>query len=210
MDDAEHGGGRADAQREDQRHGRRKTGTALHAPQDVAKVASKVVEPAPAPDIAGVFPNQERVPERPLRRIQGSMVREACLPASLALERQMQPELRLEAFFGPTAPEVRYPSGKPRCPLHSLTSLTVRSQGQIAPARSLFRCRVYRSLPGISAPSARAVRHPSVHVSGTSRDQQRGAVSTHPPLKTRASPPAGPQGLSCTSRPPAGDSQSAR
>ena len=46
VDDAEHGAVRADAQREDERHGGREAGTAPQAPEGVAQVTPQVVEPA--------------------------------------------------------------------------------------------------------------------------------------------------------------------
>ena len=101
---------RADAQREDERHGGREAGTSPQAPEGAAHVTRQVVEPAPAPHITGTFLNQDRIPECSLRCSQGIVLRETASTLSLAFERKMQPQLLLQAFLGSTAPEVRHPS----------------------------------------------------------------------------------------------------
>ena len=124
MDDAEHRRVRADAQREHQHHRGREDRTPPEAPHGVAHVPPQVVDPAPAPDVAGAFADQGRVAQPAPRGAPGVVLRQARVTLPLTLELQVETQFLLQVFLGPAAAKVRQQTVQPRQRLHQVPPLT--------------------------------------------------------------------------------------
>ena len=90
VDDAEHRGVGACAQREYQHDGGGEAGPAPQPTEGVTHVPDQVVEPAPAPDVAGAFADQGGVAQLALRRPVGVVLRQAGFALPLALQLQVE------------------------------------------------------------------------------------------------------------------------
>ena len=118
VDDAEHRGGGASAQREDEHHRGREAGRPPEAADGVAQVAPQVVEPAPAPHVARPLANRGGVAQPPTRRAQGFVLGDADVALTFALQLQVEPELLLQVLLGLAPAEIRQQPAEPGRRLH--------------------------------------------------------------------------------------------
>ena len=120
VDRAEQGRVRTDAQREHEHHRARESRAAPQAAGGVAHVAPQVVEPPPAPDVAGALADRGPVPQISPGRQHGFGLGDAGVPLSLALQIQVQAKLFLDIPFRRAASQVRHEAIQPSWPLHRL------------------------------------------------------------------------------------------
>ena len=122
VDDAEHRGGDAGAQREDEHHRGREAGGPPEAADGVAQVAPEVVEPAPAPDVASALADQGVVAQLPPGCAQGLVLRDAGVPLAFPLQLQVERELLLQILLGLAPAEIRHQPAEPCRRLHRVAS----------------------------------------------------------------------------------------
>ena len=164
VDDAEHGGVRPDAQREDEHHGGREAGTSPQAADRVAQVAPQIVEPAPAPCAADPFPTHDRTPEprRPRRIVR----REAALTPPPAFDRKLWRRLPCEPPSARRRP--RYGTPRYHDDGHFIRLPSFDSPAGLSRPNAGLRSRTPSSSRGASTRSARPPRRsrPPPHRAG--------------------------------------------
>ena len=127
VDRTEQGRVRTDAQREHEHHRARESRAMPQAAGRVAHVAPQVVEPPPAPDVAGALADQGTVPQPSPGRQLGFGFGDAGVLLPLKLEIQVKAQLFLEVLVRVTAAQIRYEAIHPRWPSHAHPPASSRS-----------------------------------------------------------------------------------